>query len=97
MSGGYRAVLDELAGVAAAFSSEGSALNGIAGGLPDGAPDTGDAALNAEFGAILQSIQVLASSLAQRVTDHGDKLRAAHDTYTQADQGNKHLFDELTR
>jgi hypothetical protein len=90
-------MLDELAAAASAFSSEGSAVTRIANGLPGTAPDTGDAALNAELGTILQSIQVLASSLALRVTDHGDKLRAAHDTYTQTDQNNKQLFDELMR
>lgn len=61
---GYRAVLDELAAAASVFSSEGMSLKGIAAGLPGSAPDTGDAALNAELGAVLQSIQVLATSLA---------------------------------
>jgi len=99
MSGddGYRVVLDELAAAASAFSSEGRLLQGLAAGLPGSAPDTGDAALNAELGAVLQSIQLLAASLAQRVTDHGNKLYAAHETYTRTDRANKHLFDELTR
>lgn len=69
----------------------------VAAGMAGSAPDTGDAALNAELGAVLQSIQILATSLAQRVADHGSKLCAARETYTRTDQASKHLFDELTR
>jgi Family of unknown function (DUF6317) len=93
---GYRAVLDELAAAASAFSGEGNSLADVAAGLPGSAPDTGDAALNAELEAVLQSIQVLATLLAQRVINHGSKLCAAHETYTRTDQASRHLFDELT-
>jgi hypothetical protein len=92
---GYKATLDELAQAAKKFTQEGRSLEGIAKALPQDSPDTGGGDLNSALGAVLSATQLLGQTLADRVSEHGGKLKAAHDDYHHNEGRNQHLFSEL--
>ncbi len=97
MAAGYQVTLDELAAVAGKFSEEGETLGAVADGVPDKGPDTGGSGLNATLTAVLAATRFLSATLADRVSEHGTKLKGAHDAYRRTDTGNKQLFDELMK
>ncbi|HEX5402298.1 MAG TPA: DUF6317 family protein [Pseudonocardiaceae bacterium] len=95
MSAGYQVTLDELAAAAGKFGEEGQTLTGVAKGVPQSGPDTGDGGLNATLNAVLSATQLLGETLAGQVTAHAGKLHGAHDSYQRSDTNNQQLFTEL--
>ncbi|MGH3621457.1 MAG: DUF6317 family protein [Sciscionella sp.] len=97
MTAGYEAMLEELAAAAGTFTQEGRSLQGVAKGLPQGGPDTGDGGLNAALNAVVDAAQLLGEALAAQVSGHGGKLEAAHESYGRSDAGNRRLFTDLMK
>lgn len=95
MAAGYQVTLDELAAAAGKFDQEGQSLTTVAQGVPQSGPDTGDGGLNATLTAVLSATQFLGETLAGQVTQHGGKLKTAHDNYQRTDAENQQLFDRL--
>ena len=95
MAAGYQVTLDELSAAADKFCQEGATLGSVADGVPGKAPDTGASDLNGTLTAVLAAIGFLSATLADRVSEHGTKLAAAHGNYRRTDSANQQLFHEL--
>lgn len=91
----YQVVLADLQEMASTFAREADCYQQIRQKLTPPVADTGDARLNATTKAVMQTLEVLHAKMVAQIEDHGQSLRAAHDSYQAHDIDNRELFEDL--
>jgi hypothetical protein len=96
VGGGYEVVMADLLATAALFGQESATLSGAVSAAGVTTPDGGDATVNAALATALKTAGLTTGQLAAVVESHGEKLKAAHQAYDQAELSSAQLCERLT-
>jgi hypothetical protein len=92
-----KAVLGDLASMSNTFHHSATEYRGLHADVAPAIADGGDPALNSAIKAVADLIIGLHTGFADRLDDHGDKLKYAHDSYQRGDVDVHGVFEDLMK
>jgi hypothetical protein len=95
VSSGYQVVLGDLADASSTFERESRAFADV---MPEDGPppaDGGDSAFNDTLSVVIEAISGLHLGIAGAIAGEGQKLRTAHDNYSNVEVSVRELYDDI--
>jgi hypothetical protein len=93
----FKAVLGDLSSMSNTFHQSATDYRGLHNDVAPPIADGGDGALNSSIKAVADLIIALHTGFADRLDDHGDKLKYAHDSYQRGDADVHGVFEDLMK
>ncbi|MFE7116719.1 DUF6317 family protein [Streptomyces sp. NPDC057654] len=90
-----KAVLGDIGAMSETFHREGGNFRKLAHTVSPPVVSSGDGALDSSIKAMAELITQLHKSLADRIEDHGAKVKYAHDSFQRNDIDVHGLFEDL--
>jgi Family of unknown function (DUF6317) len=92
-----KVVEGDLAALSSAFHSSATEYRGLAGDVSPPIADGGDGGLDSAIKAVAELILALHTGFGDRLDDHGDKVKYAHDSYQRGDVDVHGVFEDLMK
>ncbi len=92
-----KVVLSDLDALQSQLRKGAQDYKGFAGEVTPAIADGGDGALNSSITAVADLISSLHDAFVQRLDDHADKVKNAHDSYQRDDVDVHGLFEDLMK
>ncbi|MCA1221141.1 DUF6317 family protein [Streptomyces sp. 8L] len=92
----YQVVLGDLSAMASRFTKEAVAYHALHQEVKPTVAASGDPGLDSMIEAMAELIAGLHDKLGDRIADHGDTLKYAHDSYQRHDVDVHGVFEDLT-